>query len=72
MTATELSDVGAGRFNARANLLDAVGRAFSREPAEAETLEEATAAIERLSSRKGEDVNEWASSLANNLADFDD
>jgi hypothetical protein len=72
MTAAELSDVEAGRFNARANLLDAVGRAFSRKPIDAETLQQATAAIERMSSRKGEDVNEWASTLANDLADFDD
>jgi hypothetical protein len=72
MTAAELSDVEAGHFNARANLLGAVGRAFSRKPTDAETLQEATAAIERLSSRKGEDVNEWASSLAKNLAHFDD
>ena len=72
MTAAELSDVEAGHFNARANLLDSVGRAFSRKPIDAETLQEATAAIERLSSRKGEEVNKWASTLADSLADFDD
>jgi len=72
LTGPEVDAQVGNQFVARANLIDAVGRAFSREPTSSATLALAEAAIQRIANRGDESVHEWASKLSDDLATHDD